>query len=168
MRDATVVLCKSCRTCFKFYCMFYFTCDRSFSQLGLIAGFSCCCRRAPSETLCVSVATSAYYAGGDARLRRLLSFFSGQKFDDFRHVLILGSIVSRPAAEGQYLSSVDCILTSKPLGLIRPSVRFTSQLHGDRFAGGFVPSEFAHRFAILDGSRRFFSRELYACQCKCP
>jgi len=23
-------LCKSCRTCFKFYCMFYFTCDRSF------------------------------------------------------------------------------------------------------------------------------------------
>jgi len=22
-------LCKSCRTCFKFYCMFYFTCDRS-------------------------------------------------------------------------------------------------------------------------------------------
>ena len=31
MRAATVVqqLCKSCRTCFKFYCMFYFTCDRS-------------------------------------------------------------------------------------------------------------------------------------------
>ena len=28
---ATVVqqLCKSCRTCFEFYCMFYFTCDRS-------------------------------------------------------------------------------------------------------------------------------------------
>jgi len=23
-------LCKSCRTCFMFYCMFYFTCDRSF------------------------------------------------------------------------------------------------------------------------------------------
>jgi len=22
-------LCKSCRTCFMFYCMFYFTCDRS-------------------------------------------------------------------------------------------------------------------------------------------
>jgi len=22
--------CKSCRTCFMFYCMFYFTCDRSF------------------------------------------------------------------------------------------------------------------------------------------
>jgi len=34
MRAATVVqrvTCKSCRTCFKFYCMFYFTCDRSFS-----------------------------------------------------------------------------------------------------------------------------------------
>ena len=33
MRAATVVqqVCKSCRTCFKFYCMFYFTCDRSFS-----------------------------------------------------------------------------------------------------------------------------------------
>jgi len=33
MRAATVVqqLCKSCRTCFKFYCTFYFTCDRSFS-----------------------------------------------------------------------------------------------------------------------------------------
>ena len=32
MRAATVVqqLCKSCRTCFTFYCMFYFTCDRSF------------------------------------------------------------------------------------------------------------------------------------------
>jgi len=31
MRAATVVqqLCKSCRTCFKFSCMFYFTCDRS-------------------------------------------------------------------------------------------------------------------------------------------
>ena len=25
-------LCKSCRTCFKFYDMFYFTCDRSFRQ----------------------------------------------------------------------------------------------------------------------------------------
>ena len=23
-------MCKSCRICFKFYCMFYFTCDRSF------------------------------------------------------------------------------------------------------------------------------------------
>ena len=33
MRAATVVqqVCKSCRTCFKFYCMFYSTCDRSFS-----------------------------------------------------------------------------------------------------------------------------------------
>jgi len=33
MRAATVVQqsCKSCWTCFKFYCMFYFTCDRSFS-----------------------------------------------------------------------------------------------------------------------------------------
>jgi len=34
MRAATVVqqLCKCCRTtCFKFYCMFYFTCDRCFS-----------------------------------------------------------------------------------------------------------------------------------------
>ena len=32
MTAATVVqqLCKSCRTCFKFYCVFYFTCDRSF------------------------------------------------------------------------------------------------------------------------------------------
>ena len=29
MRAATVV--QSCRTCFLFYCMFYFTCDRSFS-----------------------------------------------------------------------------------------------------------------------------------------
>ena len=31
MRAATVVqqLCKYCRTRFKFYCMFYFTCDRS-------------------------------------------------------------------------------------------------------------------------------------------
>jgi len=34
MRAATVVqqLCKSFRTYFKFYCMFYFTCDRSSSQ----------------------------------------------------------------------------------------------------------------------------------------
>jgi len=30
MTAATVVqqLCKSCRSCFVFYCMFYFTCDR--------------------------------------------------------------------------------------------------------------------------------------------
>ena len=37
MRDATVVqqLCKSCRTCFKFYCTFSFTCDRSYTD-GLI------------------------------------------------------------------------------------------------------------------------------------
>ena len=26
-------LCKSCRTCFKFYCMFYFTCDRAFRKV---------------------------------------------------------------------------------------------------------------------------------------
>jgi len=33
LRAATVVqqLCKFCRTCFVFYCMFYFTCDRSFT-----------------------------------------------------------------------------------------------------------------------------------------
>jgi len=35
MRAAAVVLCKSCRTCFKFYCMFYFSCDHS---LNVIAG----------------------------------------------------------------------------------------------------------------------------------
>jgi len=31
MRAATAVqqLCKSCTTCFKYYCMFYFTCERS-------------------------------------------------------------------------------------------------------------------------------------------
>ena len=34
MGAATVQqLCKSCRACFKFYCMFYFTCDRSLRQL---------------------------------------------------------------------------------------------------------------------------------------
>ena len=34
MRAATVVqqLCKSCRTCFKFYCVLYFTCDHSFTH----------------------------------------------------------------------------------------------------------------------------------------
>jgi len=38
MRAATVVqqLCKSCRTCFKFYCMFYFTCDRSFTSTDIL------------------------------------------------------------------------------------------------------------------------------------
>ena len=29
MRMRAATLFKSCRTCFKFYCMFYFTCDRS-------------------------------------------------------------------------------------------------------------------------------------------
>ena len=35
MTAATVMqqLCKSCRTCFKFYCVFYFACDRSLNQL---------------------------------------------------------------------------------------------------------------------------------------
>jgi len=35
MRAATVVqqLCKSCMTCFKFYCILYFTCDRSSFRL---------------------------------------------------------------------------------------------------------------------------------------
>jgi len=35
MRAASTVvqqLCKSCRTCFMFYCMFYFTCDHSFKK----------------------------------------------------------------------------------------------------------------------------------------
>jgi len=38
MRAATVVqqLCKSCRTCFMFYCKFYFTCDRCFSGGKLV------------------------------------------------------------------------------------------------------------------------------------
>jgi len=38
MRDTTVVqqLCKSCRACFMFYCMFYFTCDRSFTHLDVL------------------------------------------------------------------------------------------------------------------------------------
>ena len=44
MRAVTVVqifcarnckkLCKSCKTCFMFYCMFYFTCDRRFTFGG--------------------------------------------------------------------------------------------------------------------------------------
>jgi len=33
------LLCKSCRTCFMFYCMFYFTCDRS-----LMSTFGILCR----------------------------------------------------------------------------------------------------------------------------
>jgi len=39
MSAATVVqqLCKSCRTCCRFSCMFYFTCDRSFSWNRLAA-----------------------------------------------------------------------------------------------------------------------------------
>jgi len=38
MAAATVVqqLCKSCRTCFKFYCMFYFTCDRNFTHRAFV------------------------------------------------------------------------------------------------------------------------------------
>jgi len=37
MSAATVVQqsCKSCGTCFMFYCMFYFTCDRSFNSCDL-------------------------------------------------------------------------------------------------------------------------------------
>ena len=39
MRAATVVqqLRKSCRTCFMFHCMFYFTCDRSLTSLAAAA-----------------------------------------------------------------------------------------------------------------------------------
>ena len=41
MRAATVVqqLCKSCRTCLKFYCMFYFTCDRSFNRVTRLSRY---------------------------------------------------------------------------------------------------------------------------------
>jgi len=37
MRAATVVqqLCKSCKTCFMFYCMFYFTCDPSLKESNI-------------------------------------------------------------------------------------------------------------------------------------
>jgi len=40
MRDATVVqqLCKSCRACFMFYCMFYFTSDRTDVLLTMEVG----------------------------------------------------------------------------------------------------------------------------------
>jgi len=38
MGAATVVqqLCKSCRTYFKFYCMFYYTCDCSFTSRTVV------------------------------------------------------------------------------------------------------------------------------------
>jgi len=41
MRAVTVVqqLCKSCRTCFKLHCMFYFTCDRSFTEYAQESDF---------------------------------------------------------------------------------------------------------------------------------
>jgi len=29
--------CKSCGTCFKFYCMFYFTCDRSLTKIAILS-----------------------------------------------------------------------------------------------------------------------------------
>ena len=32
-------LCKSCRTCFMFYCMFYFTCDRSFRFSAVLLSY---------------------------------------------------------------------------------------------------------------------------------
>jgi len=34
-------LCKSCRTCFMFYCMFYVTCDRSFRFTSLAPVTAC-------------------------------------------------------------------------------------------------------------------------------
>ena len=32
-RPVVQQLCKSCRTCFMFYCMFYFTCGRSYTRI---------------------------------------------------------------------------------------------------------------------------------------
>ena len=48
MKAATVVqqLCRSCRTCFKFYCVFYFTCNRSLSWWTHALRF-CSCRWYP-------------------------------------------------------------------------------------------------------------------------
>ena len=34
-------MCKSCGTCFKFYCMFYFTGDRSLNEYGVSRCFVC-------------------------------------------------------------------------------------------------------------------------------
>jgi len=48
MRAATVVqqLYKSCMTCFKFYCMFYFTCDRSLRSLKMFVSDNVAARTA--------------------------------------------------------------------------------------------------------------------------
>ena len=57
-------LCKSCRTCFKFYCMFYFTCDRSFSwcfwlQVWALKELATCRSKDVTGTAAVSRVTRA-------------------------------------------------------------------------------------------------------------
>ena len=61
-------LCKSCMACFMFYCMFYFTCDRSFSQR-----MPRCARQMiwKINELYTSVGLSEVSAFGRVRLRQL-------------------------------------------------------------------------------------------------
>ena len=62
MRAATVVqeLCKSCRSCFVFYCTFYFTCDRSLSNFTTM------------DESCLSVIPSSAFAAARTRALTLL------------------------------------------------------------------------------------------------
>ena len=59
--------CKSCRTCFKFYCMFYFTCDRSFMEM--MATPLLPKRRHKMSSVCVAAAARIPEIGRPARRR---------------------------------------------------------------------------------------------------
>jgi len=68
-------LCKSCRTCFMFYCMFYFTCDRSFSpSISPSVG-----RRSVQWSVQWSLSPAALHPSGAISRRSHENCFSYQK-----------------------------------------------------------------------------------------
>jgi len=53
-------LCKSCRTCFMFYCMFYFTCDRSLIQAADLPALSPANLNRHTRLVCLPTPTATW------------------------------------------------------------------------------------------------------------
>jgi len=87
MMAATVLqqLCKSCRTCFKSYCMFYFTYDRSFTTLQSLQ----------DSRPCVTISPFVSGSRGASSTQRQRSMKAGVQCENTRNSL-RSSVVHNP------------------------------------------------------------------------
>jgi len=136
------VVCMRCKALYR--CSAFYTMYMLVVAATVLYGLS----SPPSSPHCLQRCGQRSSGCGGGRV-----FFSGQKFNNFRRVLI-GWLDARSyctdhthrICRWRYLLNANCIQTGCRASVrpsVRPFIRFTTQIYRDCFAGGFVLWEFA-------------------------